>query len=88
MIRTKKTPPGPWTFVLFLGIGLLGLLFWSESSRNDAQLNAAQEQLFSERDLHLIQERLAQLTEHHHKLLQATKEIKQELAMIKVRVTN
>ena len=88
MIRTKQTPPGPWTFVLSLGIGLLGLLFWSESSRNDAQLNAAQEQLFSERDLNIIQERLAQLTDHHHKLLQATEEIKRELAVIKVRVTD
>jgi len=46
------------------------------------------EVLFSEPELEKIQRRLDQLTEHSQKLRQAIDEIKAELAVIKVRVTN
>ncbi|MBI3319379.1 MAG: hypothetical protein HYZ89_02170 [Candidatus Omnitrophica bacterium] len=83
-----KIPSGWWACAAFLGIGLFGALCWSESSRDEAQSNVAQGQTFSTRDLTIIQERLAQLTDSHRQLLQATEEIKRELAIIKVRVTN
>ena len=44
--------------------------------------------VLGEADLERIQRRMDQLTEQHQKLTQAIEEIKAELAIIKVRVTN
>lgn len=70
-----------------VGMSLLGFLWWSES-KTEAQGTEAREYTFTERDLSLIQDRLAQLRDLHRQLLQATEEIKRELAVVKVRVTN
>lgn len=74
-----------------MSLALLGVMAWSEAMLGRADAASDEEKSeaqLSDAELLKIQRKLEQLTETHQQLLKTLAEIKSELAVVKVRVTN
>lgn len=72
-----------------LGIGFgIGMSVTPSLGLAQTEREGKQPQVLKEQDLEKIQQRLKQLTENHQRLFKELEEIKAELAIVKIRVTN